>query len=141
MFQGLANADREIGGDGISPFTLEQSNVYSNALDRWTPENPNPNAFYPRLGYGRSANFNNYQYSSFWIKDVSFLRLKSAMLSYNLPKSFLSKIGVKNSALYLQGINLLTFSKFKLWDPELNTDNGNKYPNVATTAIGINLKF
>lgn len=141
MFQGLANADREIGGDGISPFTLEQSNVYSNALDRWTPENPNPNAFYPRLGYGRSANFNNYQYSSFWIKDVSFLRLKSAMLSYNLPKTFLSRIGVKNSALYVQGINLLTFSKFKLWDPELNTDNGNKYPNVATTAIGINLKF
>lgn len=141
MFQGIANCDREIGGDGISPFTLEGSNVYAKAMDRWTPENPDPHAFYPRLGYGRTDNYNNYQYSSWWIKDMSFLRLKSAMISYNLSKIFLNKIGVKNSAVYLQGINLLTFSKFKLWDPELDTDNGNKYPNVRTISLGINLKF
>ncbi|MBS1565359.1 MAG: hypothetical protein JST39_13280, partial [Bacteroidetes bacterium] len=97
--------------------------------------------FYPRLAYGNAANFNNYQTSSWWVKDISFLRLKTAQLSYNLPTSFLNRMGVKNAAVYVQGLNLLTFSKFKLWDPELNTNNGNTYPNVRTTTLGVNLKF
>jgi hypothetical protein len=72
---------------------------------------------------------------------VSFLRLKTAMISYNLPAAMLRGLGIKNSAIYMQGINLLTFSKFKLWDPELNTDNGISYPNVRTISLGVNLKF
>jgi len=141
FFQGVANCDRYIGGDAISPFTAEQSNVFEIAKDRWTPDNPRQNAFYPRMAYGNAANFNNYQTSSYWVKDISFLRLKSAQLSYNLPVSFLNRLGVKNAAIYMQGINLLTFSRFKLWDPELNTSNGNTYPNVRTTTLGVNLKF
>jgi len=141
FFQGVANCDRYIGGDAISPFTAEQSNVFAVASDRWTPENPSQHAFYPRLAYGNAANFNNYQTSSWWVKDISFLRLKTAQLSYNLPTSFLSRMGVKNAAIYAEGLNLVTFSKFKLWDPELNTTNGNTYPNVRTTSLGINLKF
>ena len=141
FFQGVANADRYIGGDAVSPFAAEQSNLFWEAENRWTVQNPNPHAFYPRLAYGAAANFNNYQTSSWWIKDISFLRLKSAQLSYNLPTTLLSKAGVKNAAIYIQGFNLLTFSKFKLWDPELNTQNGNTYPNVRTITAGINLKF
>jgi hypothetical protein len=72
---------------------------------------------------------------------VSFLRLKTALISYNLPPAMLRGLGIKNSAIYMQGINLLTFSKFKLWDPELNTDNGISYPNVRTMSLGVNLKF
>lgn len=141
FFQGVANCDRYISGDAIDPFTAEQSNVFAAAKDRWTPENPSQHAFYPRLAYGNASNFNNYQTSSWWVKDISFLRLKTAQLSYNLPTSFLNRLGVKNAAIYAEGINLLTFSKFKLWDPELNTNNGNTYPNVRTTTLGINLKF
>jgi TonB-linked SusC/RagA family outer membrane protein len=141
FFQGVANADRYIGGDGISPFTAEQSNVFAVAQDRWTPEHPNQHALYPRLAYGNALNFNNYQTSSWWVKDIGFVRLKTAQLSYNLPTSFLNRLGVKNAAIYCQGINLLTFSKFKLWDPELNTNNGNTYPNVRTITAGLNLKF
>jgi hypothetical protein len=69
------------------------------------------------------------------------MRLKTAQLSYNLPTTFLTRWGVKNAAVYLQGLNLLTFSKFKLWDPELNTGNGNTYPNVRTITMGVNFKF
>lgn len=141
FFQGVANADRYIGGDAISPFTAELSNVFAAAQDRWTPQHPNQHALYPRLAYGNANNFNNYQYSSWWVKDISFLRLKTAQLSYNLPTTFLSRWGVKNAAIYAQGLNLLTFSKFKLWDPELNTGNGNTYPNVRTITMGLNLKF
>jgi TonB-linked SusC/RagA family outer membrane protein len=141
FFQGVANCDRYIGGDAISPFTAEQSNVFANATDRWTPENPSQHVFYPRLAYGNAANFNNYQNSSWWVKDISFLRLKTAQLSYNLPTTFLNRLGVKNAAIYAQGLNLLTWSQFKLWDPELNTNNGNTYPNVRTVSMGVNLKF
>ncbi|MEX6688605.1 TonB-dependent receptor [Danxiaibacter flavus] len=141
LFQGIANADRHIGGSAISPFKDELCNVFEIAKDRWTPDNPNPHPFYPRLAYGGSDNTNNYQTSSWWVKDVSFMRLKSAMISYNLPAALLKRVGVKNSAIYLQGINLLTFSKFKLWDPELNSDNGTHYPNVRVISLGVNLKF
>src|SRR5690606_26516225 len=122
------------GGGGLT-------NAYAIATDRWTPENPDPNAFYPRLAYGEAENKNNTQASSWWVKDVSFLRLKSAQIAYNLPDGFLRRLGIRNSSIYLQGINLLTFSKFKLWDPELNTDNGTSYPNIRTISLGMNLRF
>ena len=43
--------------------------------------------------------------------------------------------------IYVSGNNLLTFSKFKLWDPELNTNNGTAYPNVRTYSVGVNVSF
>jgi TonB-linked SusC/RagA family outer membrane protein len=145
FFQGVAGADRMIGGDGIIPFNnstgAERSNLYAIAEDRWTPENPNPNAFYPRLAYGNSANKNNAVGSSFWVKDISFIRLKTADLGYNLPKTTLKSIGLKNSRLYLQGVNLLYWSPFKLWDPELNTSNGTSYPNIRTLTLGLQANF
>lgn len=143
LFQGISDADRMLQGSAIIPFNGGggESNAYSIATDRWTPENPRQDAFYPRLAYGEAENVNNTQASSWWVKDVSFIRLKSAQIAYNLPSSLLQRIGVRNSSVYLQGINLLTFSKFKLWDPELNTDNGSTYPNVRTISLGVNLKF
>jgi len=143
LFQGLSQADRMLQGSAIIPFNGGGglTNAYAIATDRWTPENPNPNAFYPRLAYGEAENKNNTQASSWWVKDVSFLRLKSAQIAYNLPDGFLRRLGIRNSSVYLQGINLLTFSKFKLWDPELNTDNGTSYPNIRTISLGMNLRF
>jgi TonB-linked SusC/RagA family outer membrane protein len=141
LFQGTADADRVINGNGVIPFYSDASNIYNDVTDRWTVESPNPNALYPRLAFGAADNFNNSQTSSFWVRDMSFLRLKTAQLSYNLPENTLKRIGIKSSSIYAQGVNLLTFSKFKMWDPELNTSNGIKYPNVTTVALGLNLKF
>jgi TonB-linked SusC/RagA family outer membrane protein len=148
LFQSLQNADILLGGSGISPFSGDagSNNTYSNITDRWTPENPSQNVFYPRLAYGGAQNTNNSQESSWWVKDVSFIRLKSAQLSYNLPKALSSKMKVGNVAVYLIGTNLLTFSKFKLWDPELNTSvngraNGTMYPMTANLSLGLNVKF
>jgi hypothetical protein len=143
MFQGISNADRMLQGSAIIPFNGGGgvTNAYSIAEDRWTVDNPRQDAFYPRLAYGESENKNNTQASSWWVKDVSFMRLKSAQIAYNLPSTFLNRAGIRNSSIYLQGINLLTFSKFKLWDPELNTNNGTSYPNVRTVSLGMNLRF
>lgn len=143
LFQGISDADRMLAGSAIIPFNGGGglTNAYAIAEDRWTPESPRQDAFYPRLAYGEAENKNNTQASSWWVKDVSFMRLKSAQIAYNFPSTFLTRAGIRNASIYLQGINLLTFSKFKLWDPELNSDNGSKYPNVRTISLGMNLRF
>lgn len=145
FFQGVAGADRLLSGDGIIPFNNstgpERSNLFAVAEDRWTEANPNPHAFYPRLAYGNAANLNNSQASTWWVKDISFLRLKTADLGYNLPKGTLRAIGMKNARIYLQGVNLFYWSKFKLWDPELNTTNGAVYPNTRSVNIGVQANF
>jgi TonB-linked SusC/RagA family outer membrane protein len=148
LFQSLQHADILLGGSGIIPFSGDagSNNTYSNITDRWTPANPSQDVFYPRLAYGGAQNNNNSQESSWWVKDVSFIRLKSAQLSYNFPKAMSSKLKVGNVAVYLIGTNLFTFSKFKLWDPELNTSvngraNGTMYPMTANLSLGLNVKF
>jgi TonB-linked SusC/RagA family outer membrane protein len=143
LFQALENSDIMLGGSAIFPFNGGGglSNAYSNVIDRWTPDNPSQDVFYPRLAYGEDQNFNNTQASSWWVKDNSVIRMKSAQLSYNLPAKVSSRLHVKNTAVYLIGTNLLTFSKFKLWDPELLTSNGTKYPLTANLSIGVNVKF
>lgn len=145
LFQGIQGADRMVQGTSIHPFVGDGGggNLFSNIDDRWTPENPNENVFYPRLGYGsdQESNINNFQSSSWWQKDVSFLRLKTLQVNYTLPKEWYSRIGVNNVDLYVMGTNLFTWSKFKLWDPELNTNNGTSYPNMKSYSFGINFSF
>ena len=72
---------------------------------------------------------------------MSYLRLKQMTIAYNLPKRLLDKTFLKSARIYVMGTNLLTFSKFKLWDPELNTNNGTSYPNNRTYSVGVNVSF
>ena len=72
---------------------------------------------------------------------MSFMRLKNAELGYTLPKKVTQRMGLSTTRVYIQGVNLLTFSKFKLWDPELATANGSAYPNIKSYSIGLNLNF
>lgn len=145
MFQGTHDAERIMSGSSIQPFNGGggSGNLYSNIDDRWTEDNPNQNAFYPRLSYGAetSSNINNFQPSTWWVRDFSFLRLKTMQISYNLPKDWVNKVRLKNAAVYVMGTNLFTLSKFKLWDPELNTDNGASYPNTTSYSVGVNFTF
>lgn len=145
MFQGLAGAERVLNGSSINPFNGGggSGNLYSNIDDRWTEENPDQNAFYPRLSYGSetTSSINNFQKSTWWVRNMNFLRLKTLQLSYNLPKPWVNKVHLKNAAVYVMGTNLFTLSRFKLWDPELNTDNGASYPNTTSYSVGINFTF
>ncbi|MGF7023681.1 SusC/RagA family TonB-linked outer membrane protein [Sphingobacterium sp.] len=145
FFQGISGAERVLGGDGIIPFNnstgAERSNLFAISEDRWTEENPLENPFYPRLAYGNAANKNNAVTSSWWVKDMDFLRLKTLDFGYNFKKDFLEKLHMKNARIYLQGVNLLYWSKFKLWDPELNTGNGTRYPNIRTISMGLQATF
>ena len=143
FFSGVAHVSRQIGGSnlyGASSSPLQTGQVYKDvALNHWTYDNPDVNALYPRLGTTRSNN--NVQVSDYWTRDMSFLRLKNAEIGYTFPKKWTKKANIQALRLYVAGTNLLTFSKFKLWDPELDTAIGAKYPITRNISVGLNVNF
>ena len=143
FFSGVANVTRQIGGSnlyGASSSPQLTGQVFKDvALNHWTVNNPNPNAPYPRLGTTRSNN--NVQTSDYWTRDMSFLRLKNAEIGYTFPKKWTKKAGIQALRLYVAGTNLLTFSEFKLWDPELETATGARYPITRNVSLGLNINF
>lgn len=140
FFQGAGKTYQILRGENWLPGSvLGAGNIFSNIDDRWTPENPSQNVFWPRLGNRAVAN--NERLSTWWLRDMSFLRLKNIELGYNFPKTWVNRIGVRDCRLFVRGSNLLTFSKFKLWDPELETTDGLKYPQMKAVSVGLNINF
>ncbi|MDD3077645.1 MAG: TonB-dependent receptor [Paludibacter sp.] len=142
FFQGSSEVYRIIGGsDYFIPGSGQGvlGNVYANYTDRWTEENPSQNVFWPRLS--ESTNTNNNCASTWWKKDMSFLRCKSIELGYSLTESVAHKLRAKSIRFYVSGNNLFYLSKFKLWDPELNTTDGLKYPTMRSVMGGIEFNF
>ena len=143
FFNGVDHVSRQIGGSnlyGASSSPQLTGQVFKDvAKNHWTVENQNTNAPYPRLGTTRSNN--NVQTSDYWTRDMSFLRLKNAEIGYTFPKKWTKKAGIQALRLYVSGTNLLTFSGFKLWDPELDTAYGTKYPITRNVSFGLNINF
>ncbi|WP_106832084.1 TonB-dependent receptor [Parabacteroides pacaensis] len=143
FFQGIGNVTNLIGGPTIWGFyeaNFLLNNVYSDVADnRWTVENPDPAAKYPRMDL--HENVNNKQMSTAKLRDMSFIRLKNAEIGYTFPRELTRKIGFSTIRVYAQGVNLFTFSKFKLWDPEISSDEGSQYPNMRIMNVGLNLNF
>jgi TonB-linked SusC/RagA family outer membrane protein len=144
LFQGNGLTDRIIGrGSDFIPGSNmgTTGNIYSNAYDAWTEENPSQNVFYPRLHYGLNAN--NNQESTWWLKDMSMLRLKNLEVGYTLPQQWSDKVWISRARIYLRGTNLLCFSDFKLWDPEIDTPNNNglRYPIMRSFSVGLDITF
>lgn len=147
FFQGNARTSFWVDPYTISPFidTDNDGNVRSsNALlsviaeNHWSEANRDIYAFWPRLA--NEVIDNNMQTSTWWMQDGSFMRLKSLEIGYSLPKSWVKKMRLGTVRLYLSGTNLLTFSKFKLWDPEMG-GNGLGYPIQRVYNIGLNVNF
>lgn len=142
FFQGVADAYKILGGNS---YFLPGSgggifgNVYANYNDRWTPENPSQDVFWPRLHYGSTSHSS--VSSTWWLKNMSFLRLKNIELGYSLPKAWTDKMHLKGLRVFVSGNDLVTFSGFKLWDPELDTRTGLKYPTMKSVQFGIDLNF
>ena len=106
------------------------------------PANENPNASYPRMVLLEgNASHNNYRNSSYWTRDCSYLRLKNLELGYSLPKEFLSHLRMEHARFFFNATNLLTFSNFKLWDPEMGSSNGEAYPLTKSFTVGLTVSF
>ena len=151
FFQGVARTSFFLTGSSIrTPFSsgnMERAaineDIYGNVwMSTNTPEQ-NANVTYPRLsmGSGGAGASNNSQASTWWLRDGSFLRLKSVEIGYSLPKSLLQKSFIKSLRFYAAGNNLLQFSPFKLWDPEKGSTDGSGYPLNRMFSIGFNANF
>ena len=125
------------GTEGIAPFQGQRNAVSIVARDHWSETNPNEHAFYPRLSVTSLGN--NTLQSSWWMRDGSFMRMKTLELGYKLP-SKIEKIGMKNCRIYLACENLFVVSPFKLWDPEMRR-NGLGYPPNKRFNIGVHMSF
>lgn len=138
FFQGLGNESFFIDAANTSPFQNDTQLLKAYADNHWSEDNPNIYALWPRLSL--DVNKNNTQTSTWWMRDGSFLRLKQVEFGYTLPYRLTQNAHIESLRLYLSGTNLLTFSKFKLWDPEL-AGNGLNYPITRTFNIGLNITF
>jgi len=117
------------------------------ALNRWTPTNTNTDV--PKAAVGRTR-----RVSTRWVKDGSFVRMKNLAIGYNFPKPVLEKLKISKLRIYASAQNILTFTKYKGYDPEVNySSDGNtdsnrnlgldygSYPNAKSYTIGLNLGF
>ncbi len=143
LFQGVGNVTRIIGGDpvvGPQGSILVNGQILSDVADnRWSLNNQDPNAKYARMSL--ATNENNRQASTFYQRNMRFIRVKNAEVGYTVPKRFTSKAKVSSLRFYAQAVNLFTLSDFKLWDPELDAGYGNVYPQMKTISFGASLNF
>jgi TonB-linked SusC/RagA family outer membrane protein len=148
-FQGSGKSTFSIYGKTVQAFREgEWGQVMKGVMgdNRWIsadisgdPSTENPNASYPRLSFG--DNTNNFRESTFWLKNGQYLRLKTLDIGYTLPKHLTNRIKTNSIRIFLIGSNLLTWSKFKLWDPELATPRGEDYPLPKSFTFGINVNL
>lgn len=115
--------------------------IYQYLFDgRWTEDNAEE-ALYPRVCTSMES-YNNVQGSSWWIKDNSYLKLKTMTIGYNFTnKKFLKAIGASMLSLKLSGYNILTIDGIKFMDPEGEPSNADKYPVIKSYSFGVNLTF
>ncbi len=147
-FQGVAGNKLQMAGD---PYMAANAAWFDNQttdqLKSW--KNPGDITMVPqaRLGYSNGDQGR----SSRYISDGDYVKLRSAMLSYDLPASFVRKLNLSGLRIYLQGQNLLTFTKFIGWDPEVSSDfavdnitSGLDFysaPQPRTILVGININL
>ena len=163
FFQGVAEASLFIDPGQTAPFVTrtgfprfvglnrdplnagvigESALLKAYADDHWSETNPDIYALYPRLsaestGASQGLNTNNSQRSTWWLRDGAFMRLKQVELGYTL---YPETSGIESVRLYVTGTNLLHWSRFKLWDPELG-GNGFGYPLQRVVNVGVLANF
>ncbi|WP_207512540.1 SusC/RagA family TonB-linked outer membrane protein [Longitalea luteola] len=155
LFQGAALVNVSLAGtyegasgvegiDDNTPFTKPFYNFgnspYFLVENAWTPDNPN--AAFPRLSsYQATLSAHNAHANSGWIRDGSYLRLKSAQLGYTLPKKWLNTAKINTIRVYVSGFNLFTWDKLKYLDPEMPNVNNGFYPQQRMMSGGVNITF
>lgn len=139
LFQGTLGGLQYIGQTESGDI----GNYLQYAYDhRWTIDNPSSTD--PRLANRNNTyytNFDNAGANTYYLKSNNYLRLKNIELGYNLPSEIGSKIGVGNLRVYVNGLNLITFDKIKIWDPEATSSNGQYYPQSRVLNAGVRVTF
>ena len=135
LVQGSGQVNQYLSEEAAFAF-FNSGKVLKQHLDRWTPTNPN--ATYPRI---LTEDSNNRIVSSYWLKNAAYLRLKNVEIGYNVPKAAASKIHAEGIRIYVNGINLLTVSQIKTFDPENANNRAWAYPQQKLYNLGVNIQF
>jgi TonB-linked SusC/RagA family outer membrane protein len=158
FFSGVARTSFFIDYGAMTPFVdvgiVNAAGTYTRgntalaqfiADDHWSETNKNSYATWPRLTTEMLANNNTY--NTWFMRDGTFLRLKQLEFGYSIPEKIVNRIGMTSARIYLSATNLLIFSKFKLWDPEMRVSgvpdqsNGTSYPLQRVVNLGVNVSF
>lgn len=141
-FTGAANTSILIDEEGMYPFKLDYPgyNVLHEYFDNRfvAGAEDNSRAKYPVVHQGTSSN--NYQISTLYLHDASYLKLKTAEIGYNLPKRTVAKMGLESLRVFVNGNNLFSIDKLKILDPESNHGVGG-YPTQRALTVGIQVGF
>lgn len=114
LWAGVADVKASIAGSRLAqPFGDYGSSPIEEQLDSWTTDNTN--AKFPRASFNSSY---NYVQSSFWVRNTAYLKLRNIQVGYSLPVAPLHNLKISKLRIYVSGENLLTFSPFKIMDPE-----------------------
>ena len=140
MFQGIGDCYVYPTNNIAFPFYNGAGVTRDWETESWSENNRN--AKYPLLTISNTTKA-NFEDSTHWLHNTKYLRMKNVQLTYSFPEKWLSRAKIDRLQLYLSGQNLLTFTNFKLWDPEIATNATNiyQYPNMKTVSIGLNLTF
>ena len=138
MFQGVGRYTANLSAKGMYWPLLNSTSLSQEYYDgRWSPSNPDADAKYPRLT--TTSNANNYQTSTFWQRDRSFLKLRNVEVYYNLPKTLMAKTNfVKTAKVYVRGVDLFCFDHMDDADPE---SYGVTNPLNKSVVAGVQLSF
>lgn len=141
--QGTSGTNVAFESEQVWAFFLN-SNPRKYHLNRWTLDNPNPHALYPRIYGGASQDDYNQNFSDFQIFDADYFRIKTISLGYQIPKELTNKWGLETLKFFLTGENLFTFRedhKMKDFDPESVSGRSVYALGVKSVAFGVNLSF
>lgn len=153
-FQGAGKSSYFVQGPAIYAFsatyqgnTIPWGNLLTDVAaegNRWIsseisgdPSTENPNAKYPRLSYGGNAN--NYRESTHWLRNGAYLRFKTLEFGYTVPQQAVNKLRLERVRFYFIGGNLFVWDYLKIWDPELGSNDGMKYPLTKNFTVGMTI--
>lgn len=136
LWQGAAEANYILNDETATPF-FNGAKIFQEQLNTWSPSNPNPR--FPILLPAPSTN--SLQVTDLYIRNGSYLRLKTLEVGYTLPKFIMSKIKIKSIRLFATGQNLITFSADKFIDPEEGNARARYYFQQKVFTAGANVNF
>ena len=142
LIQGTGNVSTYISGDGVTAFQGSQKAAFDFNLERWTPERyaAGEKITYPRVTLGNYPQ--NFQTSSYWQQDASYVRLKNLEIAYRFNIPFLKENGINNLRIFANGQNLYTVTKMPFYDPEIAANSsGGIYPMMRVFNFGFNVQF
>jgi TonB-linked SusC/RagA family outer membrane protein len=136
LLQGSERTNQYLSNETAWPF-FNGGNALRENFDRWTPATPNGKQ--PRVTLNTGSP--NYQTSSFWIKDASYLRLRSVELAYSIPKNISNNLHLQGLRVYANANNVFTISDIKNFDPENSNPRGWAYPQLRIFNFGATVQF